>query len=133
TLELTMPRASLAQEISSVFVARVVASGLILLVIFAAFVAFLVVRRGEATRTLALSYGVVFFLMAAMVVSSLVNVYSDGIRNKTMALADSLSQRLAVPLSLVLQLDDFSQLDTVFREYRALYTDLTYVTLTAGY
>jgi predicted MFS family arabinose efflux permease len=128
-----MPRQAVANEIRLVFVPRVAAGVVILLLVFGVAAAFLVSRgSGSEVRVRAVAFGLVFFLMAAVVVSALVDVYSDGIRNKTRALADSLSARVEAPLALGLQLDDFSQLDRVFAEYRTLYPDLSYVALTQG-
>ena len=131
TLVLYMPRHVVAEEISSVFVPRVVLGALVLLLLFAVVAAFLTVRASEhVKRVRAVAYGIVFMLMAVVVVTSLIEVYSDGIRNKTKALADSLSERLEAPLALGLRLDDFSELDTVFADYKKLYPDLSYVALT---
>src|SRR5947199_150323 len=78
-------------------------------------------RPVESRGPLALAYGVVFFLMAVVVVYGLVSIYSDGIRDKTEALGNSLGRRLSAPLELGLPLDDFSQVDVVFKEYKDLY------------
>jgi len=59
-------------------------------------------------------------LLAVVVVVALVNIYSEGIRNKTEALANSLSERLSSPLQLGLNLSDFSQVDAVFQDYKTL-------------
>jgi predicted MFS family arabinose efflux permease len=104
-LVVVMPKAVLAEEIDAVFVRAVAVGGTVLLA---------------------------FFLMAVVVVYGLVSIYSDGIRDKTQALGNSLARRLSAPLELGLPLDDFSQVDVVFKEYRALYPDLSYLVLTNG-
>lgn len=131
-LVLYMPRQAVTQEIGGVFVSRVVLGGLALLLLFAIGTTFVERLSGRARRARAASYGVIFLFMAVVVVSALVQIYGSGIRHKTEALANSLSERLTVPLVLGLQLDDFSKIDTVFAEYKKLYPDLSYVALTQG-
>jgi MFS family permease len=59
-------------------------------------------------------------------------IYSDGVRDKTESLGQSLSQRLRAPLSLGLDLANFGGLEKVFTEYKVLYPELSYVALTDG-
>jgi len=132
-LVVVMPKAVLTSQVNDLFVRVVAIGGVALVVAFTAVVMFIVWRRPQAERgPLAIAYGAVFFLMAVVVVYGLVNVYSDGIRDKTEALGNSLARRLSTPLELGLPLADFSQVDVVFREYKALYPDLSYLVLTSG-
>lgn len=132
-IELVMPKSATAAKIDSVFVRPVAlaAGGILLLFLISST---LLIGRSSVhpRRALGGTYGVGFFIMAVVVVISLVNIYSEGIRNKTEALANSLSERLSSPLELGLDLNDFSQVDTVFRDYKSLYPDLSYVALTQG-
>jgi predicted MFS family arabinose efflux permease len=130
---LIMPKSATSAKIDSAFVRPVALAGGGLLLVFLVISLLLISRSSvHPRRALGVSYGVVFFIMAVVVVSSLVNIYSEGIRNKTDALANSLSERLSSPLQLGLDLSDFSQVDTVFQEYKTLYPDLSYVALTDG-
>lgn len=88
-------------------------------------------RQPEKTaRWMAISYGITFFLMAVVVVIALVNLYSSGIQGKTRALAESLSERLNVPLELGLEIKSFDKLDQTFKNYQRLNPDLSFVALT---
>ncbi len=132
-LVVVMPKAVLAEEIDAVFVRTVAIGGAVLLALFALAVTLVLRwRPAESRGPLSIAYGVAFFLMAVVVVYGLVSIYSDGIRDKTQALGNSLARRLSAPLELGLPLDDFSQVDVVFKEYRALYPDLSYLVLTDG-
>lgn len=132
-LAIVMPKAVLAEEIDRVFVRSVVIGGATLLVVFGlAVAAILKRRRHDARSALAITYGVVFFLMAVVVVYGLVSIYSDGVRDKTKALGNSLARRLSAPLELGLPLENFSQVDQVVAEYRKLYPELSYLQLAAG-
>ncbi len=132
-LSLTMPRAVLQAHIDSYFRTIVLPGGIGFLILFG-LVAFAITHRDpeKIKSRLVVAYGSIFFLMAVVVVVALVNIYSDGIRDKTKALSNSLSQRLQVALQLGLQLDDFTQLDVMFSDYKELYPDLSYVALTDG-
>ncbi len=130
-LHLLVPRAVINQKINDFFIWVVlVATGL--LVAYAIFV-FVGTRRwgtsGEGTRWLSISYGITFFLMAVVVVTTLVLLYSDGIEGKTKALGNSLAQRLNSPLELGLQINDFDHLDQTFKDYQKLNPDLSSVIL----
>jgi hypothetical protein len=130
---LIMPKSVTAGQISADFVRPVALTAVVLLVVFMAICTALITRSsGHPRRALGISYGVVFFLMAIVVVAALANIYSEGIRNKTEALANSLSERLSGPLELGLSLNDFSQVNVVFSDYKTLYPDLSYVALTSG-
>ncbi len=130
---LIMPKAVTASQIDAIFVRPVAIGAAALLAIFLVTCTVVISRSsGHPRRALGVSYGIVFFAMAIVVVAALVNIYSEGIRNKTDALANSLSERLSDPLQLGLDLSDFSQVDVVFHDYKVLYPDLSYVALTDG-
>ena len=131
-LQLFLPKASISARINATF-AYVAAAAVGILVCYALIVWFVIGRLSESeeNRWLTISYVIAFFIMAVIVVVSLVSIYSDGIRGKTKALADSLSQRLAAPLTLNLALDSFTGLQDVFTDYRSLYPELSYVAMTS--
>jgi MFS family permease len=84
----------------------------------------------SGVRLLGISYAVSFLVMAALVVLTLIGIYSDGIIAKTESLADSLEYRLASAFDLGLALDDFTGVDAAFADYQQLNPDLSYVLLT---
>ena len=130
-LNLYLPKTAISARINATF-AYVGVAGVAVLVIYAMIVWFVIGRLSESdeNRWLTISYVMAFFIMAVIVVVSLVGIYSDGIRGKTKALADSLSQRLAAPIALNLTLDSFTGLQDVFSDYRSLYPELSVVAMT---
>jgi predicted MFS family arabinose efflux permease/pSer/pThr/pTyr-binding forkhead associated (FHA) protein len=135
-LHITMLKSVISEKIASGFIFVALAAGIILIV-FAITIEvdlFLSSRRKstQATSWLNISYTVAFFVMAAVVIVTLVNIYSSGIRAKTQALANSLGQRLSTPLQLGMNISDFAGLDTVFHEYQQDNPDLSFVALTTN-
>jgi MFS family permease len=151
-LQLVMPKAVISNTINHYF-AYVALAGVALLVTYTAAViaitartrrlerALLAQRFGSVeterlarrgARWLAIAYGACFLLMAAAVMVALLNIYAQGVRGKTEALGNSLSQRLDAPLTLGLALDDFTGLDQVLKDYQTLYPELSFIALTEG-
>ncbi len=130
-LNLFLPKSTISARVNATF-SYVAGAGVAVLVGYALLVRFVLSRLSEQreNRWLTISYVMAFFLMAVIVVVSLVSIYSDGIRGKTKALADSLSQRLSAPITLNLTLDTFTELQDVFNDYRELYPELSYVAMT---
>lgn len=90
-------------------------------------------RWGNKERGwLKFSYGFVFIVMVGYVVFVLINIYSDGIQERTKALAQSLSQRLDQVLDLGIDISDISGLQSTFADYKRLNPDVSYVALTFG-
>ena len=86
----------------------------------------------QERRWLQTSYGFVFFVMAVIVVLTLVNTYSEGIQERTKALAQSLAQRLNQVVELGIDISDISGLQSTLTEYKQLNPDISYVALTSG-
>ncbi len=75
---------------------------------------------GRSRRSLQIAYGVTFMSMAAVVVATLVILYSDGAQAKTKALANSLGQRIGDIAAFNLNIDEIIGLDQALLEYRRL-------------
>lgn len=130
TLLVYMPKAVVAQEITQNFL-PVEIGALVILAIYAV-AAFAIISRSQqhSTRWLGVAYAVSFVLMSGLVIRALLGIYSDGIQDKTRALANSLGQRLDAPIALGLDLNDLSGLDQVFADYKRLYPELSFIALT---
>jgi MFS family permease len=63
-------------------------------------------------------YGTVFLVMAGFVISSLVDLYFDGLQSKARATAFTLSQRLSDIVDFKLNFKDFDGIDRAFRDNR---------------
>lgn len=135
SLHVTLHKAETQNDIRSGFVNVLVAAGVIL-GLFTLYVLIDIALAGRGRqlgrRVLNLSYGLAFFVMAVIVIFTLVNLYSSGIQSKTQALANSLSQRLNIPLQLGLDITDFNDLDAVFANYQTLNPDLSFIALTGN-
>jgi MFS family permease len=129
-LHVLLPRSIINQTLIANFM-PVPAAGTALLALYFVYV---FIRTGsiekEDGRWLSLAYGLIFFVMALIINLALVKLYTGSIQGKTQALASSLTQRLDEPLRLGLRLDEFGDLDQVFREYQALNPTLSYIGLT---
>ncbi len=137
-LHITMPKSVVESTISSSFDdAKLAAVGLLALYgifLFATSKQWLGSDESGwekgGVRLLGISYAASFLIMAAVVVLTLIGIYSDGIIAKTDSLADSLEYRLASAFDFGLALDDFTGVDTAFADYQELNPDLSYVLLT---
>jgi MFS family permease len=131
-VNIILPRENTIKSINRSFV-TVLIFGAAVLLIYVVYVIFKISRwggSGEGNRWLPLSYAMIFFVMAVVVVIALIGLYTNGIQGKTQALTNSLSQRLNIPLGLGLNLDNFEGLDRTFKEYQKLNPDLSVVALT---
>jgi MFS family permease len=98
-------------------------------VLAALFAIFVVVSAPYLARSrapwLQIGYAVTFLTMAAFVVGTLINLYSDGVQGKAKDSAFTLSQRLGDIVDFNLRIRDFHGLDKVFAEYRRLNPEIS--------
>jgi predicted MFS family arabinose efflux permease len=74
---------------------------------------------------LQISYGITFLAAAAIVILTLVSLYSEGVQGKARALADTLGQRVSEIVAYKLSLRDLDGLDRAFDEYRRVNPDIS--------
>ncbi len=86
--------------------------------------------EGLRARELGAAFAVMFLLMSAIVISSLIAIYSDGAQAKGKALVNSLGQRLSDIVTYKLNFDEIRDIDEVFAEYRRLNPQVSAVALT---
>jgi MFS family permease len=132
SVDIILPRENINRSITNRF-SFVFVSGAILLVVYIIYVFYKTSRwggSGEGTQWLPFSYAIAFILMSVVVIVALIGLYTRGIEAKTQALTNSLSQRLNVPVSLGIGLNNFEGLDRTFKEYQQLNPDLSVVGLT---
>lgn len=132
TLNLVVPQSVIISRITHQFLVVLLAL-VVLQLIYA--LAFLRIQRGpllRRSRRLAVTYGVVYLLMAVVVTGTLLSLFASGIQDKTRALAFSLQQRLEAPLNMGLDLTLFDGINTTFTQYQQLNPDLSFVVLTLG-
>lgn len=79
-----------------------------------------------------IAYILTFLLMSGFVLSSLVQIYTTGIEQKTKALAESLRGRLGAALEMKLDLADFKGIGDMLADYRKLDPDISYIACTRG-
>ena len=124
-LAVTMPRDLVGQRVQENFEPLLVVAA-VLSAIFGLLVA---VLRPEISRSrtpwLQVSYAVTFLVMACFVISTFVNLYSEGAQAKTKALADSLGQRLTDIVGFNLNIEEIRGLDKIFHDYRKLNPDIS--------
>ncbi len=75
-------------------------------------------------------YAATFLTMAAVVIGTLISLYSEGVQAKTKALADSLGQRLSDIVAFNLNLSGIHGLDKTFGDYLQLNPDISAAGLT---
>ncbi len=71
------------------------------------------------------SFGLIFTVVAVVIVVTLTSLYNKGAQIKTGALADSLAQRMTEVIGFNLDLAQIPGLDRVFAEYRRLNPDIS--------
>jgi predicted MFS family arabinose efflux permease len=86
-------------------------------------------RRNSVRWTYAL-YGLTIAVVAGLAIATLVTLHVGGIQGKTRALAGALGARLSAPVALGMELGDLSELDALFRGYRQLNPDISFISLT---
>jgi MFS family permease len=79
-----------------------------------------------------IGYGVTFVAMAAIVIGTLINLYSEGAQIKTKALANSLGQSLSDIVTFNLNIDQFEGLGETLEQYRKLNPDISAAALTVN-
>ena len=84
-------------------------------------------RMAEAAPSIVFAAALV--IVSASLVASLFQVYSDGVRGKTAALAQSIAHRLSAATELGLDLSVFTQLDGAVQVYRRIDPDIRWVAL----
>jgi MFS family permease len=131
-LAIDMPRSMLTQRLSEAFSAPI----LVMVSLSLAFALFVVVIGADRVRNrlkwLHLAYAATFLTMAAVVIGTLVSLYSEGAQAKSQALANSLGQRLKDIVEYNLNLGDFVGLDRLFADYRRLNADISSAGLTVN-
>lgn len=124
-LVLSIPKQKLAVDVENAFkpVLYVAVGGAF---IFAAFVFIFSPKFKNSTQTqwTGGAFGVMFLLLSALVVSTLISVYSQGVQARSKSLADSLGQRLDDLVIYNLNLDDVTGIIGLFGEYKRLNPDL---------
>ncbi len=85
--------------------------------------------RNSRVPWLQIGYAATFIVMAGLVVFTLATLYYDGMQGKAKASAFTLSQRLNDIVEFKLNFRDFAGLDTTFREYRRLNSEISEASL----
>ena len=124
-LAITMPRSVVTQRVQASFQPLLFAT----LGLSAAFALFASVAgprlRERRTPWLQIVYGLTFVMMAAVVIGTLISLYSDGAQAKTKALANSLGQRLSDIVEFNLNINEIYGLDRTFGDYSRLNPDIS--------
>ncbi|MGI9449148.1 MAG: MFS transporter, partial [Geminicoccaceae bacterium] len=123
-IAITMPHAVISAQVEAKFAPLLpVAAGLALA--FAVFVGMCSNWLGRQRRPiLQIVYASLFLIVAALVISILVSLYTKGTQIKTKALADSLGQRMTEVVGFKLDIAQIPGLDQAFSEYRRLNPDI---------
>ena len=125
SLAVTMPRDQVTSRLEHSF-QRLLAAAAVLSLGFAWFASVVGPRlAGRRGPWLQIGYALTFLAMSAMVVGTLVAVYSEGAQAKTKSLADSLGQRLRDIVDFNINIDELEGLDRIFGEYRRLNPDIS--------
>jgi predicted MFS family arabinose efflux permease len=124
-LAITMPRSVVAQRVKASF-QPVLFAAIGLSAAFALFASIAAPRlRNRKAPWLQIVYGLTFLVMAAVVIGTLISLYSDGAQAKTKALANSLGQRLSDIVEFNLNIDEIYGLDRTFGDYSRLNPDIS--------
>jgi MFS family permease len=125
SLAVTMPRAMVTDRLEQSFRTLLIVAAC-LSVAFAWFASVFGPRlAAHRTPWLQIVYALTFLTMSGAVVGTLLIIYSEGAQTKTMALADTLGQRIRDIADFNLNLGEFEGLDRVFGEYRRLNPEIT--------
>ena len=124
SLTLSMPLAIVEERVAESFKPVLLASA-IAAIGFGIFVAMQAPQlAGRRRRWMQVVYGLIFTSISAIVVVTLVSLYSDGARAKTKGLADSLGQRIDNVLELNLNILEVQGLEKVFADFKELNSDI---------
>lgn len=130
SLAITMPRTVVTKHVEDSFRPMLfIALGLSLIFSLVVAVAgpWFAARK---TPWLQIIYAATFLTMAAVVIGTLITLYSVGVQAKTKALADSLGQRLSDIVAFNLNLSGIHGLDQTFGNYLKLNPDISAAGLT---
>ncbi len=86
-------------------------------------------RRDRSGRWTATLFAAAFLVIAALVLHTLVSIYSEGAQAKARALSNSLRERFEPVFAFALTLEDFEGLTQVFEQYRQLDPDIRTISL----
>ncbi len=131
-LKLVMSQAFVRQKIAGTFLRVAEASGGLLVFCLGAVALALRLRPKKSRWILSLGFSLGVMAVSGVLITEMVQLYSQGIVAKTAALAASLGQRLQAPMDLGLELTDFDGLDTTFRGYRELNPEISGISLVRG-
>ncbi len=131
-IAITMPHAVVSEQVEAKFAPLLpIAAGLPLA--FALFVGICSSWLGyQRWPILQIVYAALFLIIAVLVISSLVSLYTKGTQIKTKALADSLGQRMTEIVGFKLDIAQIPGLDQAFSEYRRLNPDIASAALVVG-
>lgn len=97
---------------------------------FAVLMTILFRKVGKRTKLgVQILYIISFLMLAGYIMFLLFNLYGEGIRDRTQAMADSLSRRLNEAIELNLELTDFTGINEVFNDYKKINPDISYISL----
>lgn len=124
-LMLAMDRSKVTERVQQAFLPMIVLAGIAST--FFSIIVFASSRAPESKqrRRAALTFVGTFLAVAAVIVLTMVSLFSEGAQSKGRALADSLGQRLDDIANYKLQLDQIDGLGAMLSEYRRLNTDVT--------
>lgn len=124
-LVVTTPLGSINELLEAKFQNLLLTAG-ILSVLFAWLVSAIGPRlAGRPAPWLQVCYALTFLTMSAMVVATLVSLYSEGAQTKTRSLADSLGQRLRDVVDFNINIHELDGLEQLFEEYRRLNPEIS--------
>ena len=124
SLTLTMPLSIVEDRVINSFKPALLASA-IAAVAFGMFVALQASHLvGHRRRWMQVVYGLIFTSVSALVIGTLVSLYSEGASAKTKGLADSLGQRIGNVLQLNLNILEVQGLERVFADFKELNPDI---------
>ncbi len=127
-LQLTMHSQIINQSIFP-YIRTVIIVAVSVIILYALLLLTLLRSNQSSNLSFNIIYNVAFLLVAAVLIISLVQIYSDGLQARTRALANSLAGRLNSALELGLDVSDFDGIDAIFIDYKSLNPDLQYVSL----
>ncbi len=124
SLTLSMPLSIVEERVAKSFQPVLIASA-VAAVTFGIFVALQAPQLvGRRRRWMQIVYGLIFTSISAIVIATLVSLYSDGAQAKTKGLADSLGQRIGNVLRLNLNILEVKGLEAVFLDFKKLHPDI---------
>ena len=125
SLVISTPRGLVYQVVEARFRPMLMIAGA-LCVGFALFVSIAAPRlRRQRAPWLQISFGLTFLGMAGVLVATLVTLYSEGAKDKTQALADSLGQRLSDIVEFNLNIQEISGVNKTLQDYRTLNPEIS--------